>query len=255
MKLLMIGDVVSESGCKTVRRMLPDLKKRYQVDVVIANGENSAKGNGVTPESAEHLFKSGVDIITLGNHAFRRKQIFPYLEETQNIIRPSNFPKGSPGKGFCVYDMGYVNLAVINLCGQVYMEPNNSPFEDVDRLLQNIDTKTIIVDFHAEATGEKGALAHYLSGRVSAVIGTHTHVQTADEQILNGNTGFISDVGMVGPINSILGVDPSKIVRKTVTHLPTKFEVKEGKCLFNAVFLKIDSSTGNCVSIERIKIV
>lgn len=255
MKLLMIGDVVSVSGCRTVRHLLPRLKKQYHVNVVIANGENSAKGNGVTPESANYLFQSGVDIITLGNHALRRRQIYPYLEETPNIIRPANFPKGTVGVGICLYDLGHTSLAVMNLCGQIYMEPNNSPFEEADRILQSIATRCIVVDFHAEATGEKGALAHYLTGQVSAVIGTHTHVQTADEQILDQKTGFISDVGMVGPINSILGVDPACVIRKTTTHLPTRFEVKENSCLFNAVFLQIDEKTGNCTTIQRIKIV
>lgn len=254
MNLLMIGDVVSTSGCRTVRRLLPDLKKQYQTDVVITNGENSAKGNGITPESANYLFQSGVDIITLGNHALRRKQIYPYLEETPNIIRPANFPKNTVGVGVCHYDLGYTTLAVVNLCGQVYMEPNNSPFEEVDRILQTISTRSILVDFHAEATGEKGAFAHYLIGRVSAVVGTHTHVQTADEQILDQKTGFISDVGMVGPIHSVLGVDPACVIRKTVTHLPTRFEVKENACLFNAVFLQINEKTGNCTCIQRIKI-
>lgn len=255
MKLLMVGDVVSTTGCQTVRRILPDLKKQYNVDVVIANGENSAEGNGITPESADYLFQSGVDIITLGNHALRRKQIYSYLEENPNIIRPANFPKNTAGAGYCIYDLGYAQLAVINLCGQVYMEPNNSPFEEIDRLLKTISTKCILVDFHAEATGEKGTLAHYLSGRVSAVIGTHTHVQTADEQIIDGKTGFLSDVGMVGPVNSVLGVDPNCVIRKTITHLPTRFEVAKNPCIFNAAFIEIDSKFGNCATINRIKIV
>ncbi len=255
MNLLFIGDVVSQSGCNIIRQKLSNLKKEYQVDLVIANGENSAVGNGILPKSADFLFDSGVDIITLGNHTFKRREIYDYLEEHEHIIRPANYPSSVPGKGYCVYDMGRISVAVINLIGQVYLDANNCPFQAVDEILKQLDTNIIIVDFHGEATGEKGAMGYYLDGRVSAVLGTHTHVQTADEQILPQGTGFISDVGMTGPIQSILGVAPDCIVRKMTTHLPTRFEVRDTPCMINAVFLQIEEKSGHCALIQRLKIV
>lgn len=255
MNILFIGDIVSQPGCNILRNKLPSLKKQYAVDLVVANGENSAVGNGILPKSANFIFDSGVDVITLGNHTFKRREIYDYLETTPNIIRPANYPKGTYGQGYCVYDMGRVRVAVVNLIGQVYLEPNRCPFETADSILKRLDTNIILVDFHAEATGEKGALAYYLDGRVSAVLGTHTHVQTADERILPKGTGYITDVGMTGPIESVLGVNPKCIVRKMTTHLPTRFEVTDDPCKLNAVLLKIDEKTGRCAEIFRMNIV
>lgn len=255
MRILFIGDVVSQPGCNIIRQKLPALRKQLELDLVIANGENSAVGNGILPKSADFLYDSGVDIITLGNHAFKRREIYDYLEEHDAIIRPANYPAGAYGKGFCVYDMGRHSVAVINLIGQVYMDTNDCPFQMADRILKEVDTKIILVDFHAEATGEKGALAYYLDGRVSAVLGTHTHVQTADEQILPGGTAFISDVGMTGPERSVLGVNPDSVVRKMTTHLPTRFEVQNVPCMINAVLLNIEEKSGHCAKITRIKLV
>ena len=255
MNILFIGDIVSQPGCNMLRKHLPSLKKQYAVDLVVANGENSAVGNGILPKSADFIFDSGVDVITLGNHTFKRQEIYDYLDSTPNIIRPANYPKGSYGKGWCIYDMGRVRVAVINLIGQVYLEPNGCPFETVDSILEQLDTNIILVDFHAEATGEKGALGYYLDGRVSAVLGTHTHVQTADERVLPNGTGFITDVGMVGPIESVLGVNPKCIVRKMTTHLPTRFEVTNDPCRLDAVLLKIDEKTGKCAEVTRFDLV
>lgn len=255
MNILFIGDVVSQPGCNMLRSSLPGLKKEYQLDLVIANGENSAVGNGILPKSADFLFDSGVDVITLGNHAFKRKEIYDYLEENPSIIRPANYPAGAYGKGFTVVDMGRHSVAVINLSGQVFMEPNGDPFRTADEIISKISTKLIIVDFHAEATGEKGAMGYYLDGRVSAVLGTHTHVQTADEQILPQGTGFISDAGMTGPIHSILGVAPECVVHKMTTHLPTRFEVSDSSCMLNGVLLEINEQNGNCATIKRLNIV
>ena len=256
MKILCIGDVVGSKGCAFVREKLPSLKKFYQVDAVICNGENSADGNGVLPASADSLFASGVDVITLGNHSFRRKEIYPYLEESPFIIRPINYPEATtPGVGKCVLDLGRVQITVINLMGNVYFGENlNCPFETMDKVLKNVDTKITVVDFHAEATGEKGALAHYLDGRVSAVFGTHTHVQTADEQILPKGTGFITDAGMTGPINSVLGIKSELIIEKLKCKLPVRFEVAQNPYKLDAVLFDIDDSSGKCVNVQRISV-
>lgn len=256
MRILCIGDVVGSKGCAFVREKLPALKKTYAIDVVICNGENSADGNGVLPGSADSLFASGVDVITLGNHTFRRKEIFPYLEESSFIIRPINFPESTtPGVGKCVLDLGKTQVTVINLMGNVYFSENLAcPFETMDKVLKTVDTKIIVVDFHAEATGEKGALAHYLDGKVSAVFGTHTHVQTADEQILPNGTGFITDVGMTGPQNSVLGIKSELIIEKLKGKLPVRFEVAQNPYKLDAVVLDVDNSNGKCIGIERISI-
>lgn len=256
MRILCIGDVVGSKGCAFVREKLPALKKIYRIDAVICNGENSADGNGVLPTSADSLFASGVDVITLGNHTFRRKEIYPYLEESPFIIRPINFPKSTtPGVGKCVLDLGRAQITVINLMGNVYFSENlRCPFETMDKVLKDVDTKITVVDFHAEATGEKGALAHYLDGRVSAVFGTHTHVQTADEQILPQGTGFITDVGMTGPVNSVLGVRSDIIIEKLKCKLPVRFEVAQNPYRLNAVIFDIDNLSGKCIGVERISV-
>lgn len=253
MNILAIGDVVGSVGCKFLRKHLPSLKKIKQIDMVIANGENSADGNGITPTSARHLFDSGVDVITAGNHTFRRKECYDYFDECETLIRPANYPKGAPGRGACIFDMGRIRVGVINVMGVVYMEAMDCPFEAVDKLLPNMP-KITLVDFHAEATGEKGALAHYLDGRVSAVFGTHTHVQTADEKILPNGTGFISDLGMVGPTNSILGIKPEIIVQKMKSKLPLRFENASGDCHLDGVIFTIDEKTGKTTAVERIRI-
>lgn len=257
MRVLCISDVVGSRGCAFVREKLPALKKYYNIDAVICNGENSADGNGVLPTSADSLFASGVDVITLGNHTFRRKEIYAYLEESPFIIRPINFPEATtPGVGKCVLDLGRARLTVINLMGNVYFSENlDCPFATMDKVLKTVDTKITIVDFHAEATGEKGALAHYLDGRVSAVFGTHTHVQTADEQILPNGTGFITDVGMTGPQNSVLGIKSELIVEKLKCKLPVRFEVAQNPYRLDAVVFDIENSSGKCQSVERISVV
>ena len=256
MRILCIGDVVGSKGCAFVREKLPSMKKYYNADVVICNGENSADGNGVLPTSADSLFASGVDVITLGNHTFRRKEIFSYLEDSQFIIRPINFPESTtPGVGKCVLDLGRAQITVINLMGNVYMGDSFAcPFETMDKVLKDVDTKITVVDFHAEATGEKGALAHYLDGRVSAIFGTHTHVQTADEQILPNGTGYITDVGMTGPVNSVLGIKSELIIEKLKTMLPVRFEVAQNPYKLDAVLFDIDNSSGKCLSVERISV-
>lgn len=256
MRVLCIGDVVGSRGCNFVREKLPQLKKFYSIDAVICNGENSADGNGILPVSADSLFASGVDVITLGNHAFRRREIYSYLDESPFIIRPANYPDSTtPGSGKCVLDMGRFRMTVVNLCGNVYSQDAlDCPFKTMDRILKEADTKIVIVDFHAEATGEKLALAHYLDGRVSAIFGTHTHVQTADEQILPHGTGYITDVGMTGATNSVLGVKSEIIIEKLKDKLPVRFEISEEPYKLDGVIFDIDNTSGKCTGVERISV-
>ena len=225
------------------------------MDLTIVNGENSADGNGITPASAEYLYQSGVDVITSGNHAFRRKESYDYYENTETLLRPANFPAGAPGRGFCIVDMGRVRVAVINLMGTVYLDSLDCPFHTVDKILQTPGLpKMILVDFHAEATGEKRALGYYLDGRVSAVFGTHTHVQTADEEILPQGTGYISDLGMTGPVQSILGVKPELVIQKLRTKLPVRFDLADGDCKMDCTLFQVDEKTGKTISVERLSV-
>lgn len=253
-RILVVGDVVSKEGCAFLRSRLPEIKAKHQIGVVIANGENSAVGNGILPSSAEYLFSSGVDIITTGNHVFKRREIYSYLEETPYIIRPANYTEDAPGVGVTVYDALSFQLAVINLQGTTYMESLRSPFETADRLLASLDTPLVVVDFHAEATSEKNALGYYLDGRVSAVVGTHTHVPTADARVLPNGTGYITDIGMTGPKESVLGVRPDCVICRFTTHLPTRFETADGACKMDAVMLDLDEKTGKCDKISQLNI-
>lgn len=254
MNILVLGDVVSSSGCEFVRKKLPALKKMKGIDFCIANGENSAKGNGITPDSAQHLFSSGVDFITGGNHSFRRHEIYSFLDERDDIIRPFNYPDGAPGKGVSVIDLGKAKIAVINLMGTMFMEALENPFHAVERALESVgDCKTVLVDFHAETTSEKKAMGFFLDGRVSAVFGTHTHVQTADECVLSGGTGYITDVGMCGPFESVLGVEKEIIIKKFRTNLPARFDTADNNaCFINACIFVIDEKSGKCSDVERI---
>lgn len=254
MNILAIADVVSTVGCEYLRKKLPSLKKTYGVDFCIVNGENSAAGNGITPQSADYLFDSGVDLITTGNHVFRRREIYDRLDTDRNIIRPANYYAGNPGRGYAVADMGSVKIAVINLAGNAFMDGSN-PFTAADEVLKKLDEcRIILCDFHAEATGEKRALGFYLDGRVSAVFGTHTHVQTADEQILPNGTGYITDLGMVGTVNSVLGVSPEAIITRLKTGMPTRFDNNEGECMLNACLFEIDKQSGKTTAVQRINI-
>lgn len=252
MTVLMLGDVVGANGCAAVRAVLPQLKKEYKADIVVANGENSAVGNGILPSSAKHLFDSGVDVITTGNHVFRRREIYPILDESSGVIRPANYPEQNPGTGVFIFDSLKYRLAVINMMGTAMMEPLKNPFDTVDAILKGLDAKAVLLDFHAETTSEKRAMGFYLDGRVSAVVGTHTHVQTADEQILPNGTAYITDVGMCGPRDSVLGVKPEAVIKRFRTSLPTRFENPDGTSIINAVAIEIDHSTGKALSIERI---
>ena len=257
MKILCLGDVVGKYGCEAVRNELPVLKQKYNIDLVIINGENSAEGNGILPGSAEHLFTSGADVITGGNHSFRRREIYDRLDNDLFLLRPANFPDYAVGHGSCICDLGKNIVGVINLMGVVYLEPLESPFDVADReieRLKNLGANIIIVDIHAEATGEKKSLAHYLDGRVSAVFGTHTHVQTNDDQILPNGTGYISDIGMCGPYNSVLGINPAIAIEKMRTKMPIRFENAVGDCIICGCIFEVDEKSGKTIFTEKINI-
>ncbi len=259
MVVLAIGDVVGKTGCNFLRDRLPKLKRLKGIDVVIANGENSADGNGITKSTIDFLFASGVDVITTGNHAFRRKESYDLYDEYEYLIRPANYPDSTtPGHGMTILDMGKYRLAVINLMGNAFMEVSlECPFHTADKFIAKAKKENIniiIVDFHAEATGEKRAMGYYLDGRVSAMFGTHTHVQTADATILPNGTGYITDVGMTGTIHSVLGVKPEIIIRKFKEKLPQRFELATGECKMNAVLMELDEKSGKTFSIEAIEI-
>ena len=253
MNILAIGDVVGSAGCKFLRSHLPSLKKLRHIDLVIANGENSADGNGITPASAQYLFDSGVDVITGGNHSFRRREIYDRYDEEETLLRPVNFHANAPGKGACVLDFLRYRFAVVNLQGLAYMvDHHRDPFAAIDEVLAGLDTPNILVDFHAEATAEKLSMGFYLDGRVSAVIGTHTHVQTADERILSGGTAYLTDAGMCGSFDSVLGVKKELAVEKMRTQLPTRFENARGQGILWGCVIDIDEKTGRARSIERV---
>lgn len=254
--ILAIGDVVSQSGCDKLRECLSSLKKENNIDFCIVNGENSAVGNGILPKSAEHIFTSGADIITGGNHTYRRREIYEILDTNELILRPANYDDICPGNGYAIVDKGPYRVAVINLMGTVFMEPLKNPFKCIDEILEKIkkETSIIVVDFHAEATAEKRAMGFYLDGRVSAVFGTHTHVQTADEQILENGTGYITDVGMTGPKDSVLGVEKSLAIEKMKTNMPVRFQNPEGVCILQGIIFTVDRKSGKTESIKRISI-
>ena len=255
MNILVLGDVVSDIGCRFLRKKLPAFKKLKNIDFCIANGENSAVGNGITPFSAQYLFDSGVDFITTGNHVYRRREVYEMLDERDDIIRPANFSKGNPGKGYSVVDMGFTKIAVINLAGMVYMDRCDNPFAVIDGILPEIsDCKIKLVDFHAEATAEKRAMGFYLDGRVSAVFGTHTHVITEDAQILPNGTAYMTDIGMTGPKNSVLGVKPEISIDWLKTGMPARFDTADGECILNGCIFEIDNKTGKAVSVEPVNI-
>ena len=252
MRLLFLGDVVGAIGSEFVVSKLRSIKSFYGIDVTIVNGENSANGNGITPHSAKYLFEGGADIITTGNHCYRRREIYDMMESEEFLLRPANFPEGNPGHGCCIYDMGSCRIAVINLMGTVYMEALDNPFSTVDRILEKLDTPNIFVDFHAEATGEKKAMGFHLAGKVTAVFGTHTHVQTADEAILSGHTGYITDAGMCGPEESVLGVKTEIAVEKQMYHSPVRFAESDNPPFINGVVVEFSNNNGKCVKIERV---
>ena len=256
-RILFIGDIVGKAGRQAVSRELHRLVDRHMVDLVVANGENAAGGFGLTEEVAGELFKLGVDLITSGNHIWDKRDALDYLKREERVIRPANYPDGTPGFGSALLSTaGGVKVAVLNLEGRVFMNNLDCPFRVADREITRLanETPVIVVDFHAEATSEKIALGWHLDGRVSAVIGTHTHVQTADERILAAGTAFISDAGMTGAFDSVIGVRKEEAIQKFLTQLPVKFEVAKSNIRLNGAVVEIDEHTGKAVGIERINI-
>ncbi len=252
MRLLFIGDVVGAVGCRFLASKIGGLKEKYKADILVVNGENSATGNGITNVSADMLTRLGADVITTGNHAFKRHEAQTIFDETPHLIRPANFPDEVYGRGYYILDMGRTKIAVINLLGTAFMEPLENPFDCADRILKKIDVPNIFVDFHAEATAEKKAMGYYLNGRVTAVLGTHTHVQTADEAVLSGGTAYITDAGMTGPEESILGVEKSAAITKMRLHIPVRFTEAQTPCFINGAVVDFDEKTGRARGIERV---
>lgn len=250
MNILCIGDIVGTPGCEMVYSQLKYLKQDYNVDFVIANGENAATGNGITSEKAEKLIDCGVDVITLGNHSFSKPDAARLMTGGFPMVRPINLPEGTPGSGLIIKECMGKKIAVINALGRVYMNPVNSPFEAVKSAVDSLAGKAdvIIVDFHAEATSEKAAMGWYLDGKVTAVFGTHTHVQTADERLLPGGTAYITDIGMTGPYNSILGVDKDIAVSRFITLMNKRFEVASGNCILSGILIKTEGLTATSVT-------
>lgn len=251
MQILVIGDIIGKPGRLTARSLLPDLKKEYKIDLVIANGENSAGGLGITPDLAEDLLKTGVDVITSGNHIWRHNEIIPYLDqENVPLIRPLNYPPGVAGKGYFIKS----NYMVVNLIGRTFIDHFDCPFRAMDALLEGLKKvpPVIIVDFHAEATSEKIAMGRYLEGRVSAVVGTHTHVGTIDTRVFPKGTAYCTDIGMVGPLDSVIGDNTESVINRFLTMMPHRIAVGKGKTIFNSVLINVDETTGRAINIERV---
>ena len=252
MRILMIGDVIGNPGRKAVRALVPDLRREFDIDLVIANGENSAGGFGITPDTAQELMEGEVDVITSGNHIWKQKEIISYINEEWPLIRPANYPPGTPGRGH----IRIGQTLVLNLMGRVFMSPLDCPFRTADQALKEADgadpPKVIIVDLHAEATSEKQAMAWYLDGRVSAVLGTHTHVATADARILPKGTAFVTDVGMAGPYNSVIGSDVQAVLEGFITQMPRRLTVPQGPVMLNSVLVDVDEEKGIATNIQRI---
>ena len=256
MKILFIGDIVGQPGRNAVKTLLPKLREQHALDFVIANGENSAGGSGITPRTAEEIFSAGVDVITSGDHLWDQKEVLELLANERRFLRPLNYPSGTPGQGSGVFEIqdSKLKIAVLNAQGRTFMPPLENPFllvfEEVKRLREQ--TKIIFVDFHAEATSEKIAFARFLDGQVSAVVGTHTHVQTADEQIFPGGTAYLTDAGFTGPHESVLGREIEPVIKKFLTGIPQRFEVAKNAVLLHGAVIEIDDASGKALNIQRV---
>jgi len=248
--ILAVGDIIGKPGRQATQELLPGLRQQYELDLIIANGENVAGGLGLTPTTAKEVFDAGVDVLTSGNHIWAQKEIIPYLDGEMPILRPLNYPPSVPGRGYLINSQ----VMVVNLIGRTFIGNFDCPFRAMDQLLAEVKHRppVIIVDFHAEATSEKVAMGRYLDGRVSAVLGTHTHVGTIDTQILPQGTAYVTDIGMTGPINSVIGDDTEAVLQRFLTIIPSRLFVGKGKTIFNAVLLNVDEKSGKALSIDRI---
>jgi metallophosphoesterase (TIGR00282 family) len=247
----MIGDIIGKPGRNAVREILPGLCHEYDIDLVVGNGENAAGGLGLTSSTALELFDSGIDVITTGNHVWAHKELIPYLDSELALLRPLNYPPMNPGRGYLFKN----NVLIVNLVGRVFVGNFDCPFRAMDQLLAEFEDKSIpiIVDFHAEATSEKVAMGRYLDGRVSAVFGTHTHVGTIDARILLGGTAYVTDVGMVGPVDSVIGDDFDSVISRFLTQIPRRLSVGKGKVNFDAILVEVDENTGKAIDIKRVQ--
>jgi metallophosphoesterase (TIGR00282 family) len=257
MNVLFIGDIMGEPGRRVILKHLSKVIQEHQIDLVVGNGENAAGGFGITQDVAEDLFDLGLSVITLGNHAWDKREALEYLQKEQRVIRPANYPDGVPGKGTCVVETVHgERLGILQLMGRVFMPMVDCPFRVAERELAQLTTQThcILVDMHAETTSEKMAMGYFLDGKVSAVLGTHTHVQTADEQILPQGTGYLTDVGMTGPVQSVIGMKPNLVIQKFLTQLPRRFEVATGPSVLSAAVLNLNHATGKTTHITRLRV-
>lgn len=256
MKILFLGDIVGSPGRNVIKRLLDDYRRMEDIDVVIANGENAAGGSGLTPKITDELLAAGIDVITTGDHVWKKKDIYPYLATTNKLVRPANYPEGAPGEGSTVFETKRgAKIAVINLIGRVFMDALDCPFVAVKKELLKVkkETNIILVDLHAEATSEKIAMGWYLDGKVSAVVGTHTHVQTADEKILPKGTAYITDTGMTGPFTSVIGREVEPVLERFITQRPTRFNVATEGLEMHGVLIEVDEGTGKATSIKRVQ--
>lgn len=256
MKILAVGDIVGENGLKKLREELPKIKKENKVDFIIVNGENVAGGMGITQKLFNLILEAGADVVTLGNHTWSKKDIFNFIDD-ERILRPANYPGNVPGKGVNIYDCKGKKIAVMSLLGRTNMGIlSENPFLEADKIVNKVKNIVdyIIVDFHAEASAEKIAMKHYLDGRVNVIFGTHTHVQTADEEITDKGTAYITDLGMTGPKNSVIGMDKKASIKRFVTALPEKYRLAEGDCKLNSCLFKIDDETCRTIEINRINL-
>lgn len=255
-KALFLGDVIGQSGSRALFVHLPTLKKEYAADIAVVNCENAENGFGITPETANRLFASGADVLTSGNHIWQKREILDMLETDDRFLRPANYPGGVAGKGYGVYPCGSGKLGVVNLLGRVRLSNVSCPFRAGRDILKAVrkETNCILIDFHAEDPEEKEALAWYLDGKMSLLVGTHTHVQTADERVLPKGSAYITDAGMVGPRNSVIGFDPETAVSRSLTMMPIKMQVSEEPAVIEGVFTEIDAESGKAYRIERIRL-
>ena len=253
--LLFIGDIVGNVGRKALKNVLPRVKKKYSPHMIIVNGENAAAGRGITADIAHDFFNWGVDAITMGNHTWDNKSIFDFIDHESRLIRPANFPHTTPGRGYTTIKKQGKQLSIINLQGRTFLPPIDCPFRKIDEILEHLSPaqQCIFVDFHAEATSEKIAMGWHLDGRVSAIVGTHTHVQSNDDGLLPKGTAYVTDVGMVGSREGVLGMERSAVLRKFHTQMPVRFQVDEGKWQFHAVYVQIDEASGLAHHIEKIR--
>ena len=243
MKFLLIGDVIGRIGRNTLKEILPQIKKEYKIDFIVINGENLAGGNGITKKVFQEIEKLDIDVITSGNHIWDKKEVFQFIDEEPKLLRPANYPPMVPGRGYGIYKKNDKKIAVINLMGRVFMGiPLDCPFRKFDEIYEEIKDKVdyIIVDFHGEATSEKNAFGYYVDGRATIVYGTHTHVPTADERLLPNNTVYITDIGLTGAYQSVIGIEPKGSINRFLTGLPQKYEVAKGEKIFNALFVEIE---------------